>query len=167
MANYHKHHKIPRHQGGSDDPENLQLLTVEEHAEVHRKLYEEFGRWQDNVAWKALSGQISHYEATIEAIKRTQTGRKHSPEEIAKRRSKQIGQKRSDATKEKQRLAALNKTHSEATKEKIGAFHKGKILSKTHRLAISSANKGRPKSEEQRKKMSEAAKRRWAVKAGG
>ena len=44
--------------GGTDDPSNLVELTVEEHAEEHRKLYEEHGHWQDHVAWKALSGQI-------------------------------------------------------------------------------------------------------------
>ena len=37
----HKHHKIPKHSGGSDDPENIVYLTPEEHAEAHKKLYEE------------------------------------------------------------------------------------------------------------------------------
>lgn len=54
----HIHHIIPKHMGGTNDPENLIELTVEEHAEAHRKLYEEHGHWQDHVAWKALSGQI-------------------------------------------------------------------------------------------------------------
>lgn len=54
----HIHHIIPRHMGGTNVPENLIELTVEEHAEAHRKLYEEHGHWQDHVAWKALSGQI-------------------------------------------------------------------------------------------------------------
>jgi hypothetical protein len=53
------HHIIPKHMGGTNDPENLIELTVEEHAEAHRKLYEEHGHWQDHVAWKALSGQIA------------------------------------------------------------------------------------------------------------
>lgn len=46
----HKHHIIPRHMGGTDEPENLIELTPEEHAEEHRKLYEEYGHWQDNNA---------------------------------------------------------------------------------------------------------------------
>jgi len=54
----HIHHIIPRHMGGTNDPENLIELTVEEHADAHRKLYEEHGHWQDHVARKALSGQI-------------------------------------------------------------------------------------------------------------
>ena len=54
----HKHHIIPKHMGGSDDSENLIELTIEEHAEAHRVLYEQYGRWQDYYAWKGLSGQI-------------------------------------------------------------------------------------------------------------
>jgi hypothetical protein len=62
MTIYHKHHIIPRHMGGTDDPENLIELTVEEHAEAHRKLYEEHGRWQDYYAWKGLAGLMSNQE---------------------------------------------------------------------------------------------------------
>jgi|TARA_B110000879_G_scaffold52054_1_gene73923 hypothetical protein len=58
----HLHHIIPKHIGGSNDPSNLIELTVEEHAEAHRVLYEEHGRWQDHIAWKALSGQIGKEE---------------------------------------------------------------------------------------------------------
>lgn len=54
----HKHHIIPRHAGGSNDPDNIVELTVEEHAEAHRVLYEEHGRWQDYIAWKGLSGML-------------------------------------------------------------------------------------------------------------
>ena len=58
----HKHHIIPRHMGGTDDPDNLIDLTVEEHAESHRKLFEEHGKWQDYMAWQGLSGLISKEE---------------------------------------------------------------------------------------------------------
>ena len=63
MTTYtHKHHIIPRHMGGTDDPANLIELTVEEHAKAHKKLYEEHGRWQDYYAWKGLAGLISSQE---------------------------------------------------------------------------------------------------------
>ena len=51
----HKHHIIPKHAGGTDDPSNLVELSVDDHAEAHRKLYEEYGRWQDYVAWQGLA----------------------------------------------------------------------------------------------------------------
>lgn len=66
--------------GGTDDPSNLVELTIEEHAEAHRVLWEEHGHWQDELAWKGLSGQIGKEEMTIEAVKRANTGRKHTPE---------------------------------------------------------------------------------------
>ena len=58
----HKHHIVPKHMGGTDDPSNLIELTVEEHAEAHRKLYEQHGKWQDKVAWQGLTGLIGHEE---------------------------------------------------------------------------------------------------------
>ena len=48
--------------GGTDDPSNLVELTPEEHAEAHRKLYEEHGRWQDRVAWIGLAGLATKAE---------------------------------------------------------------------------------------------------------
>ena len=59
--------------GGSDDPSNLVELTVEEHAEAHRLLYEQHGRLQDKLAWLGLSGQIGK-EDIIEALQ--EEGRK-------------------------------------------------------------------------------------------
>jgi len=58
----HLHHIIPKHMGGTDDPENLIRLTVEEHAEAHKKLFEEHGCWQDYLAWQGLAGLISKEE---------------------------------------------------------------------------------------------------------
>jgi hypothetical protein len=54
----HKHHIIPKHMGGTDDSDNLVELTIEEHAEAHKILYEKFGKIEDYWAWKGLSGQI-------------------------------------------------------------------------------------------------------------
>jgi|TARA_R110001592_G_C12940999_1_gene730405 RNA polymerase sigma factor (sigma-70 family) len=38
-----KHHIIPRHHGGDDNPNNIIELEVREHALAHKKLYEETG----------------------------------------------------------------------------------------------------------------------------
>lgn len=48
--------------GGTNDADNLIELSVEDHAEAHRKLFEEHGRWQDYVAWQGLAGLISKEE---------------------------------------------------------------------------------------------------------
>jgi hypothetical protein len=44
---------------GVNQKDNVVLLTIEQHAECHKWLWEQFGRWQDQVAFKFLSGQIT------------------------------------------------------------------------------------------------------------
>jgi hypothetical protein len=87
----HKHHIIPRHAGGSNDSSNIKLLTIPDHAEAHRLLFEQHGRWQDEVAYRMLSGQISAAEATLLAIKKALTGVKQTPEHIARMVATKIG----------------------------------------------------------------------------
>jgi hypothetical protein len=65
----HKHHIIPRYMGGTDDPSNLVELTVEEHAEAHRLLYEQHGNWQDYVAWQGLAQLDANFDAASESIR--------------------------------------------------------------------------------------------------
>lgn len=159
----HKHHIIPKHAGGTDDPSNLIILTVEEHAEAHKKLYEEYNRWQDEVAYRMLSGQISAQEATLEAIKKAQTGRIHTEEEKQKRRLYRLGKKHSEDTKKKISLnnGMKGKVLSDEQKKILSITHKGKILSESHRETLRQTHLGKSKSIEQRKKMSEAAKLGW------
>jgi hypothetical protein len=89
-TNTHKHHIIPRHMGGSDDPSNIIELTVEEHAEAHRVLFEKHGLWQDYIAWQGLLGRIPSEKVIIESIKTANknnkycVGRVYSDETIQK-----------------------------------------------------------------------------------
>lgn len=70
----HTHHIIPKYMGGSDDLANLIELTIEEHAEAHRILYEQHGHWQDKVAWQGLLGLISH-ESIMEEMYAARRGK--------------------------------------------------------------------------------------------
>lgn len=70
----HRHHKIPLHAGGTDDPDNIELLTVEEHANAHKILFEKYGRWQDEVAWKGLSGIIPTEECIYRSMRESKIG---------------------------------------------------------------------------------------------
>lgn len=54
----HKHHIIPKHMGGSDDPDNLISLSVENHAQAHKELFEKYGKLEDKLAWQGLLGII-------------------------------------------------------------------------------------------------------------
>ena len=67
MTEYHLHHIVPKHMGGSDDESNLQRLTIEEHAEAHRLLWVEHQKREDWLAWQGLAKLIGHDEAIREA----------------------------------------------------------------------------------------------------
>jgi hypothetical protein len=75
--NYHTHHLLPKHAGGTDDPSNLVRVNVAMHAFLHRLRYEETGDKWDKIAYEALEGQITHAEATSQA---RQEFRRQNPE---------------------------------------------------------------------------------------
>jgi hypothetical protein len=58
--------------GGSDAPDNIIELSIEEHAEAHKKLYEDHGRWEDRLAWKGLAGQMGKDEILLEIYRENQ-----------------------------------------------------------------------------------------------
>jgi hypothetical protein len=85
--------------GGSNSSENLIELTVEEHAEAHRILFEKHGHWQDFMAWKALSGQITKDDLRKELCRLANQGKKLSEEHKQKIKLKQSGRKFSEEHK--------------------------------------------------------------------
>tara|TARA_R110002153_G_scaffold187372_1_gene340410 strand:- start:28 stop:579 length:552 start_codon:yes stop_codon:yes gene_type:complete len=153
----HKHHILPRHAGGTDDPSNIVELTVEEHAEAHRKLYEEHGRWQDKLAWKGLAGQIGK-EEIIRNIQR-ENGKRvgalpYSPrkiplvhtEEARKRISEaRTGSVQSEETKKKRadKLRGRKNTPETITKMSISASQR--VYSDEAKKSFSNAAKNREK----------------------
>lgn len=107
----HRHHIIPHHAGGTNDRSNLEMVTVEQHADRHRVLFETHGRWQDELAWKTLSGQIGKDEARRNAASLTNTGKKYA-----------LGCKhppRSPEWRQKQSLAKMGHVVSEETKKRL------------------------------------------------
>jgi hypothetical protein len=59
----HKHHIVPKYEGGSDYAENIVELTVTQHAMWHFAEWCRKGNWQDQCAWQSLSGLIGKEEA--------------------------------------------------------------------------------------------------------
>jgi hypothetical protein len=159
--------------GGTNDESNLIELTVEQHAQEHKKLFDEHGLWQDKIAWKALSGQIGKEDIIKEVQKLTHLGKKRpkewcdnigkskrgvkqSLETIEKRRLKLIGQTREFTNEWKENISKSKKgqipwikgkKHSEKSKEKNKIAHLGNTY-----------NKGRVHTEQSRKNMSDAHK---------
>lgn len=127
----HLHHIVPKHMGGTDDPSNLRELTVEEHAEAHRQLWLQYGRWQDRLAWQGLAGIIGKEEIVAEQNRLKSLGKPHSEEHKAKIRAYRhtpeaidkiranhkgmLGRKHSPEAKEKMRLARLGKKFPRGT----------------------------------------------------
>ena len=188
----HLHHIIPKHQLGTcpllvliiNDKSNLIELTVPEHAEAHRLLYEKFGNEYDRIASLAISGQIGKEEiirlVCIENGKKSRgkkvteeskrkmslakTGKKHTEESKRKMSLVQMGRKHTEETKKKMSLAMTGRKmppHTEETKKKMSLARKGKKFTEEHKKNLSLGAKGRkmpPRTEETRRKISLARK---------
>lgn len=154
--------------GGTDDPDNLIELSVEEHAEAHKKLYEEHGKEEDKLAWMGLAGMIGKEEIIRRqlslASKKGNTGRKRP--DLAEY-NKGEGRKYNGGGWNKgiPRTEEEKKKMSENRKGKGGV--KGKVISEEQKRRQSEAmkgripwNKGKARSEETKRKISETRKKR-------
>lgn len=48
--------------GGSNNSKNIIELTIKDHALAHKKLYEQYGKIEDKIAWLCLSGKTEEAE---------------------------------------------------------------------------------------------------------
>lgn len=127
----HKHHIVPKHMGGSDDPSNLIEVSIEEHAELHFDLYLTYGRYQDWVAYHMLSGLSDDIDEYRKELCRIGTkNRVFTPEALSKMRN-----------------AKLGKRLKQSTKDKMSTSRKGKVKSTEHKQKISESNKKSHKHE--------------------
>ena len=108
--------------GGTDDPSNLIEVSVEEHANLHLSLYLEHGKYEDWIAWQAISGVIGKEEIISMRCKLgARHPNVHSPEARRKRGLKSVGRKRKPLTDEqKKRISEGTKRamNNEVTREK-------------------------------------------------
>lgn len=125
----HKHHIIPRYEGGSDDAENIVELSVTQHAMWHFAEWQRKKRWEDKLAWRGLAGFYGK-EEIIHEIQR-------APKSEAMKKRLSEAAKGRPRTKE-WREALSNKfqgegnpfyglTHSEEVKAKLSKKKKGKV----------------------------------------
>lgn len=114
--------------GGSNDPSNLVELTIEEHAEAHRILYEKYNRWQDKVAWMGLAKMIDKEEHIYMLLSEGKKGIPRSEEVKRKiKETKKINpNKLTDEHRHKISEANKNKILSIETKEKMRQAALGK-----------------------------------------
>lgn len=119
---YHVHHIIPKHAGGTNDPSNLIKLTIEEHAEAHKILWEQHGKQQDYIAWQALLGNITSEEARIMAVSNALKGVSKSKKQKQKM---SISQKKRYEKNGNPNKGRKNPPCSEERKRKISEANKG------------------------------------------
>jgi hypothetical protein len=136
--------------GGTDDPDNLIKLTVEEHAEAHRLLYEKYGNEFDKIAWLGLTKSITKQEAM--RLAQSEGGKKKKPP-------------RSKEHKEKLSKAGMGRIVSNETRKKLVKASTGVKRSEETRKKMSDSHKGqrRPHTEDAKRKISEARRRRVLV----
>jgi hypothetical protein len=107
IDNYHIHHILPKHMGGTDEETNLIKLTVDAHAEAHKKLWEEYGHWQDYLAWQGLSKRVGREELIKMKSYYTHLGKPKSEEHRQKLSESHKGKIFTEETKNKMSLAKL------------------------------------------------------------
>ena len=137
----HKHHIMPKHMGGSDNPDNLITLSVKEHAVAHAKLYLKHGNLKDYIAYKGLRKQMGKEEIFIETSKIGGLNNKGKP-------------------KTKEHRANISKSN----KGQSSHWLQGDIQKKKENSSKAMKNNTNSKnhnSPEYRKKQSEAMKKAW------
>lgn len=142
------HHVIPRCMGGADNPENIVLLTPEEHMVAHQLLAKIY-KSHTGIAFAALmmAKRISNkkygwlrrvFAQKIKIMDRSNWKTKEKKTEEHKRKISD-GVRKSWATPE--------------IRQKKIASMKGRVLSNQHKAALSEARKGTKLSEEHKKKI--------------
>lgn len=132
----HLHHIIPRHAGGTDDPSNLIELSIEEHAEAHRLLYEQYGRKQDLAAYLGLSG-LSNKKEIYQLL-------------LDERRGKPLSQD------QKEKISKSLRGRTNTWGDKISAASKGQPKPWLTGNVNAKGNAGKKKSEEHKKNIAAA-----------
>jgi hypothetical protein len=79
LKGYHWHHIVPKHLGGTDDKDNLVLLSPYDHAIEHLKLYNQYGLQADAWAYNRLIRQSKLDLSEIKYLK-PNLGKKFSDE---------------------------------------------------------------------------------------
>jgi hypothetical protein len=122
----HGHHILPKHFGGKDEKSNIIELTIDEHAEVHRLMFEKFNLKEDWLAYAGLIKMIGKEEIIKEAMK------------IGSSKAGKIAGKKS---KESGRLLLMSKKGIETFRKKFNSEEEYK----EHFKKISKKQIGKPK----------------------
>ena len=150
----HRHHIVPKYEGGSNLQENIVLLSITQHAMWHYAEWNRKKNTEDYLAWRSLSGQISKAESQVlksklgwikmKEITKDQPhpatqlkGRKQSPEHIQKRISQLRGKTRDPEMVDRMRQTKRKLTDDQV-REIRSSTEKGIVLAEIYNVAPSS-----------------------------
>lgn len=139
----HRHHIVPRHMGGDDSEENIIDLPYWAHIEVHKRLWEVYGKLEDKLAYCMLSGKTEEVEKLrIQLAKRNyQRWLKEKPEEVKKWKkniSNSLKGKRYLPNEHYRKLGDNLRgiPRTQEIKDKISKSKKGKFVSQPKQMKI-------------------------------
>ncbi|MFZ9876775.1 MAG: hypothetical protein ACO3EY_06950 [Candidatus Nanopelagicales bacterium] len=137
----HRHHIIPKHMGGDDSKNNLIDIPYWAHIEVHKRLWEVYGKLEDKLAYYMLSGKTEEAEKVrIELAKnKFKVWLKENPEEVKnwkKNISNSLKGKRflPDEHYKKQAEKFRGIPRSQEVKDKISKAKKGKSVAQPNQM---------------------------------
>ena len=121
----HKHHIIPRYFNSPCPIAQMTIdLTIQQHAEAHKDLYETYGRREDYIAWQALAGMMGKEEIILEAQRLGPLNRDREAHAEAVRQAR-LGTKQPQKTRNKIAQSNTGKKQSEETIAKRVMKQKG------------------------------------------
>lgn len=116
---YHNHHIVPKHLGGTNEQSNLITLTVAEHAAWHYELWVYYGLWEDWLAWKGLSKQITTQEIMIYRNKENGAKRKGISQSKEHQIKRGIFRKGEKSPLFGRKLTYVSENNKKRTKERV------------------------------------------------
>lgn len=169
MSIYHKHHIIPRHMGGSDDPSNLIELTIEEHADAHLRLWEEHGNQYDMIAYRSLSKVVDRKEIVRQVLSETSKRSWSNPEyrkQVSQRSYYQDPEYKKRLSEAQKKVWSDPELRARQRERQINVLKNGTLKDGTQRdpKVMSDAIKNKWNDPEYRKKQSEAQKKGWIAR---
>ena len=150
MAKIHRHHKQPRHLGGSDDPSNIEELGIKDHAELHAlRFLEGKDRWfcAMQEVWALLDPRLQQ-----EVRDRMSTHNIMKDPEVAKKANSHPLR----VQRQSERMRSQNPMKNPEVAAKVSAAKKGKP----------SNRKGAVLSPETKEKLRQASLDFWGKKRG-
>ena len=132
----HKHHIIENRDGQRFRTDITIPLSVEGHADIHKRYWEKWGFHEDYVAWKTLSGQLGKEELFIETSRiggLNNKGKKKTREHAEKISQANKGQnasfpKLTNEQREKHRQGCMGNKNFDINKPGVRQTHRNGML---------------------------------------